>query len=190
MTSMARHEHDPEAHRKAAEKITFEKELCGDLIGTHLKKVPEEWRPYVRLTLDDMLIELRKLWQPNLIREWKRDPRGLLGLIAAAFERWEKASFERPLVLHQLAINPGNRPKDMSSYLEGKGIGASEAARRKSERQVAARRGADRKELERGSKPFRVPEKNRVPKEKADLELLVRVLAESEHRNCDIRGLF
>jgi hypothetical protein len=179
MTSMARHEHDPEAHSKAAERITFEKELCGDLLNAHLIKVPDDRRPYVRLTLGDMIIQLRKLWRPDLLREWKRDRRALLRLIAATFDRWEKASFERPLVLHQLATNPKNTPKDMSSYLDEKEIGASEAARAKTQRQIAAQRNADRKELSRGSHPFRVPEKSRVPKERADLTYLSDKLAGS-----------
>jgi hypothetical protein len=170
---MTEHEHDGGAHWKAAEKITFEKELCGDLIARHLRGVPEELRPYVRITLEGMLVELRKLWRPHLKNEWERDRGALLGLIGAVFLRWGKGDFERCLVLHQLAINPKNKPKEMSAYLDGRGIGVgAAAARARTQRQVAARRGADRKELSRGSKPYRVPEKKRIAKDPGEVAYL------------------
>jgi hypothetical protein len=53
---MAKYERDTEAHRKAAEKLTFERELCSDVINKHLIKVPENRRPNMRLTLDEMII--------------------------------------------------------------------------------------------------------------------------------------
>jgi len=166
---MAKYERDTEAHRKAAEKLTFERELCSDVINKHLIKVPENRRPNMRLTLDEMIIQPRSLWRPNLKSEWKRDRRALLRLIAAIFDHWEKGSFERPLVAHQLAINPKNKPKAISSYLDDQGIGASEAAKTKAQRLIEAQRSADRQELSRGSRPFRVPKGKRIPKEKADL---------------------
>jgi hypothetical protein len=191
MTSMAKHERDTEAHRKAAEKITFERELCLDLINKHLIKVPEDKRPYVRLTLNDAIIQLRKLWRPSendndenqgFSGEWKRDRRALLRLIKAVFDRWEKACFERPLMTHQLATNPENAPEDITSYLDKKGIGASEAAKTKTLRLIEAKRAADRQELSRGSRPFRVPEEKRIPKEKGDLIYMSLKLGESSSR--------
>jgi hypothetical protein len=160
---MARRERDLEAHSKAADKITFETELCRDLVNKYLSEVPQEKRGDVRDVLDDMILALVNLWRPNLVQEWKRDRRSLLRLIAAVFDRWEKASFERSLLIHELATNPKNTPKAITSYLDEKGIGASEAAKTKTLRLIEAQRAADRQELSRGSRAFR------VPKGKADL---------------------
>jgi len=184
--SMARRDYDPEAHCKAAQKIIFEEELCEDLIGAHLTQVPEEARPYVRLALRALVIELRKRWRPHLLGEWKRDRAALLRLIEAVFSRWEKASFERPLVLHQLATNPKNRRKAMSLYLDAKEIGASAAAKEKTQRQNAACQAADRKKLSRGSKEFRVPEEQRVPKDEGDLAWLAWKFAGEQPVKCDM----
>jgi hypothetical protein len=170
MTSMARHEHDPEAHRKAAEKITFEREVCLDLVNDYLVNVPEDRRPYVRLTLDHMMIQLSNLWRPNLKCEWKRDRRALLQLITRVFDRWAEARFERSLVLHQLAINPAYGPKKITNYLNKKKIGITELP--KTAAQFDSQRNVDRKELSRGSRPFRVPKDKRIQKEQADLTYL------------------
>jgi hypothetical protein len=158
---MARHERDPEAHSEAADKITFETELCRDLINKHLSNVPQDKRGGVRDVLDDMIIALLNLWRPNLLYEWERDRRALLRLIAAVFDRWEKGSFERRLMIHELATNPKNTPKAITTYLDEKGIGSSEPP--KTLRLIEARRNADRQELSRGSRAFR------VPKEKTNL---------------------
>src|SRR5713101_1371119 len=151
---MTKRERDLEAHDKALERITLETELCGDLINKHLSKVPEEKRGGVRDVLEEMTIALRNLWRPYLSHEWKRDRRALLRLIAAVFDRWEKAYFERRLVLHQLATHPKNTPKAITDYLDEKGIGASKA---KTAQLLEAQRNADRQELSRGSRAFRVP---------------------------------
>jgi hypothetical protein len=158
MTYMTKQKRDTEAHRKAAQKLTFETELCGDLIGKYLVNVPEATRPYVRLALDDLIIRLRNLWWPHFANEWKRDhARELLRLIRSIFRRWGNAHFERPLVLHQLATNRKYKSKQMTEYLNEKRIGIIELP--KTERQSEARRSADRQELSRGSRPFRVPKK-------------------------------
>jgi hypothetical protein len=156
---MARHEHDPEAHRKAAEKITFETELCRDLINKHLIKVPDDKRADVRLALDNMIIQLRNLWRPYLSCEWTRDRRALLRLLTRVFDRWAKARFERSSVLHQLAMNPNYTPKEITAYLNENKIGIAELP--KTELQSDSRRNADRQELARGSRAFRVPKENR-----------------------------
>jgi hypothetical protein len=150
------------AHDKAVDRITFETELCGDLINEHLSKVPKDKRGAVRDTLDDLVIALRTCWwQRDLSHEWQRDPKALLRLIAAAFDRWRKAHFERPLALHQLATNPRNKPKAMTSYLNEKKIGITELP--KTAAQSVSRRNADRQELSRGRRAFR------APKEKSNL---------------------
>jgi hypothetical protein len=152
---MTKQERDIKAHRRAAEKITFETELCRDLINKHLSNVGEDKRADVRLALDDMIIQLRNLWRPYLSYEWKRDRRALLRLITAVFDRWEKAHFERPLVLHQLATNPKYMPKKMTTHLNEKKIGITELP--KTAAQFDSRRNADRQELLRGRRAFRVP---------------------------------
>src|SRR4029077_11263416 len=100
---MARQKRDTEAHRKAAEKMMFETELCGDLVNKYLTNVPEGRRADVRHALDDMMLGLDNLWcrSPQLSDEWKRDPRALLRLIRSAFDRWTGGAFVRGLVAQQ-----------------------------------------------------------------------------------------
>lgn len=155
MTHMTKQKRDTEAHRKAAEKIIFETELCRDLINKHLSKVAPEKRADVRLVLDKMVFELRNLWQPYLADEWKRDRRALVRFVTGVFDRWADARFERPLVLHQLATNPEYKPKRITTYLNEKKIGIIEVP--KTAAQSDSRRNADRQELSRGSRAFRVP---------------------------------
>jgi hypothetical protein len=157
---MATQRRDTEAHQKAAEKITFEKELCGDFVNKYLTRVPEERRADVRHALDDMMIGLANLWcrSPQLSDEWKRDRRALLRLIRSAFDRWADGGFVRRLVAHQLATNPKNTPKDITSYIEEKGIGIGKPA--KTLKLIEARRNADRQALSRDSRAFRVSKKS------------------------------
>src|SRR5690349_4854244 len=123
MTSMTTRRDDTEAHRKASEKITFVTELCGDLVNEHLANVPEDKRADVREALVDMTVDLRNLWRAGLSNEWKRDRRALLRFIASVFARWADAGFERAIVLHQLATNQKNKPKQITVHLNRKKIG-------------------------------------------------------------------
>jgi hypothetical protein len=152
---MTKQERDTEAHRKAAEKITLETELCRDLVNKHVSKVAEEKRAEVRLALDYVIVALRNLWRPYLSDEWRRDRKALLRLITGVFDRWADARFERPLVLQQLAMNQKNTPKEITDYLNQKKIGITECP--KTAAQFESRRNADRQELSRGSHAFRVP---------------------------------
>jgi hypothetical protein len=157
---MATQRRDTEAHRKAAEKIIFKTELCGDLVNKYLTGVPEERRADVRHALDDMMIGLVNLWcrLPQLSDEWKRDRRALLRLMRSAFDRWSAGAFVRGLAAQQLATNPKNMSKAITSYLDEKGIGIGEPA--KTLKLIEARRNADRQALSRGSRAFRVPKKS------------------------------
>jgi hypothetical protein len=153
---MARQKRDTEAHRKAAEKMMFETELCGDLVNKYLTNIPEGRRADVRLALEHVIVDLDNVWckaDQELRNEWKRNRRALHRLLGSAFDRWTDAAFVRPLVLHQLATNPKNTPKKMTDYLNDKRVGISEPP--KTGQQTTSRRNADRQELSRGSRPFR-----------------------------------
>jgi hypothetical protein len=107
--------------------------------------------------LDDIIVKLRYLWPLHVSDELKRDRKALLRLISGVFDRWADARFERPLVLHQLATNPNYTPKQITTYLNEKKIGIT--ASPKTGAQSDSRRNADRQELSRGSRAFRVPNK-------------------------------
>jgi hypothetical protein len=151
---MTRQRRDTDAHHRAAEKITFEKELCGDLVNKYLRNVPADRRADVRLALEHVIIELYNVWcrWPGL-KDEKGNRLALLRLIRAAFDRWTKGDFVRPLVLHQLATNPKNSPKNITYYVNEKRIGIQQLPRLES--QIKARRDADRQELSRRSRPYR-----------------------------------
>ena len=160
---MAKRIPDTEAHRQAAEKITLENELCGDLVDEYVANIPEDQRDQtsagrradVRLELEELIRELCNVWarSPQLKDEWKRNRRALVALIRSAIDRWVAGDFVRRVVLHQLATNPKNNPKAITNYLNEKGIGIGKPPQTSS--QYEARRAADRQELSRGSRPFR-----------------------------------